>query len=903
MVFCQKLNISSKIRIFLFVLSIFPLYVFSQIEIKKRGDTYVQDFNSLASSKSENRWENNKSILGWYSSRTSYDAGTGASNNGNLYSYGVAGVNALSDRALGSLVSGPTGKIYYGVRFINKTCNDLITFAISFTGEQWRSANNSDIQKIDFQFQLGAVALNTGTWIDYDALDFAGPKVSGAPSSLDGNEASNRNSISAIISGITLSPGQEIWFRWVDEDDAGTDHGLAIDDFTITANGPTCYYRSQGSGDWNNSALWQQSDDSILWTQAVDAPTKINGRVIIKSPHIVELTSSISFDQLIVDEGATLVYNDIVGSSITINDEAGVDLIINGEFHDFGPNSIIWNGLASWTLGPSGTIVRTRSTSSNNWRDAYDGGISKIPPTANWIVRKTSSDNPSLTGTSMTYPNLILENYSGSNWTTTLGSIFSGASDRPQIKGNLDVGGNGLYGIDFLNTNTNVAGVLVNGNMTIRSGSIVRNFGTGFEIQGNLIIDGSLNYVGGTGSRKLIFSGGNSQSIDGSGLLNVLDFEISKSQNTLTLNRPITIDNSFLFTSGIVNSSSLNVFTVGQSATSKGFGKSSYVNGPVRYLGLNAFEFPIGKNGYYHPLSISSSDDGVVDFTCEYFHTNPLLGYTNNLSPTLDHISTCEYWVLTKNTGSASKKITLTWDSNNCEIDNPADLRVAHWNGTLWENAGNTLLTGNNTAGSLTSNIISSFSPIAMASSSPSNPLPLELIKFEASSDNFRVTVKWQYGTDYNIDHFIVERSYDGNLFSQVNIVQASGNGSSFADYLSVDEDPIEGLSYYRLLIINKQGNRTESEVVSVFTKSKRELLISNVILKNQIIQTDIYCKECQKIFFEVVDVVGRVAFSQQFPMELNTLQIQIPQTFFQSGIYFLKVNNGKIIQVRKIIL
>ena len=36
---------------------------------------------------------------------------------------------------------------------------------------------------------------------------------------------------------VTVANGQEIWFRWQDPDDTGSDHGLAVDDFSVTAGG------------------------------------------------------------------------------------------------------------------------------------------------------------------------------------------------------------------------------------------------------------------------------------------------------------------------------------------------------------------------------------------------------------------------------------------------------------------------------------------------------------------------------------------------------------------------------------------------------------------------------------------------------------------------------------------
>src|SRR5262249_8308871 len=42
--------------------------------------------------------------------------------------------------------------------------------------------------------------------------------------------------------------GQEIWLRWQDPDDPGTDHGLAIDDFSVTAHGAVIDNRPEVTG-------------------------------------------------------------------------------------------------------------------------------------------------------------------------------------------------------------------------------------------------------------------------------------------------------------------------------------------------------------------------------------------------------------------------------------------------------------------------------------------------------------------------------------------------------------------------------------------------------------------------------------------------------------------------------
>ena len=81
----------------------------------------------------------------------------------------------------------------------------------------------------------GANTPSTG-WIGFAPLNFTGPVASATIAALEGNAPENRVAIAATLT-VSAGPGQEIWLRWRDTDDGGADHGLAIDDFAVTAHG------------------------------------------------------------------------------------------------------------------------------------------------------------------------------------------------------------------------------------------------------------------------------------------------------------------------------------------------------------------------------------------------------------------------------------------------------------------------------------------------------------------------------------------------------------------------------------------------------------------------------------------------------------------------------------------
>lgn len=199
------------------------------------GSSYTQDFNTLASSGTSSTvptgWEFSESGT---NANPTYTAGTGSSGTGDTYSFGLS---PLTDRAFGGLRSGTLIPLI-GAQFTNDTGGTITSLDVTYTGEQWRLGQNTTgraADRLDFQLSTNATSLITGTWSDYDALDFSSPVVAGTVGALDGNASPNRVALSFTITGLNIPSGASFWIRWADTDlIPGADDGLAVDDFSLT---------------------------------------------------------------------------------------------------------------------------------------------------------------------------------------------------------------------------------------------------------------------------------------------------------------------------------------------------------------------------------------------------------------------------------------------------------------------------------------------------------------------------------------------------------------------------------------------------------------------------------------------------------------------------------------------
>jgi hypothetical protein len=107
--------------------------------------------------------------------------------------------------------------------------------------------------------------------------------------------------------------------------------------------------------------------------------------------------------------------------------------------------------------------------------------------------------------------------------------------------------------------------------------------------------------------------------------------------------------------------------------------------------------------------------------------------------------------------------------------------------------------------------------------------LPLELVSFSADQTSNAVTCNWLTSSERNTNVFVVERSTNGIEFSPLGMVNAAGNSNSPINYQFTDENPAAGMNYYRLLMMDTDGESTYSDIASAyFTKTELTFIYPN---------------------------------------------------------------------------
>lgn len=223
--------------------------VLAQINIATPATTYTQNFDALATSGTANIWTNNSTLAGWsafLASNTAvstYAAGNGSNTAGAIYSFGTG---TASDRALGALGSGgsywgspASGAVagYFALALLNGSALTFDSFTIGFSGEQWRNGGVITAHTMVLEYGFGASFATVAGWTAPGGnFNWTSPVATASAAAVGGNVAGLVSGNGGTVS-TAWAPGQTLWVRWIERNDAGNDHGLAIDNlsFSVTA--------------------------------------------------------------------------------------------------------------------------------------------------------------------------------------------------------------------------------------------------------------------------------------------------------------------------------------------------------------------------------------------------------------------------------------------------------------------------------------------------------------------------------------------------------------------------------------------------------------------------------------------------------------------------------------------
>lgn len=184
-------------------------------------------------------------------------------------------------------------------------------------------------------------------------------------------------------------------------------------------------------------------------------------------------------------------------------------------------------------------------------------------------------------------------------------------------------------------------------------------------------------------------------------------------------------------------------------------------------------------------------------------------------------------------------------------------------------------------------------------------PLPVTLESFSASPlPNNEVKLDWSTSMEINCRSFIVQRSYDGNIFSDVITVAGNGTTNLFHSYSAIDNiySFTGSVVYYRLKQIDIDGNQNLSNIVSIKIKSINQLIKVSPNPFADYLNVIVEWNQSEMATAKIFSVDGKEVFSKLFQMNKGSNFLKLDGlSSLPSGTFLLQLISPSTKMIQKI--
>ncbi len=395
----------------------------------------------------------------------------------------------------------------------------------------------------------------------------------------------------------------------------------------------------------------------------------------------------------------------------------------------------------------------------------------------------------------------------------------------------------------------------------------------------------------------------------------------------VTLRYPVLVVNYVDLTIGKLITTATNILRCASTATTSVGTANSFIDGPMIHTAAATSStkyFPIGKGMAFRPVELQLNHDDANPVTYESEVMNAAASaLPPSLPPTIERVSNVRYTKFTRigTTRFNSGYITMHYGTDD-GVNDPNSLLVAqekyptpnNWmNLSQSTNGINSPVSGwvrsqQLTPGSFNPSIVgSNYFRTNFALGNPpggGNALPINLVSFDAFLVKGKVEAHWLTQTEVNNDYFTIERSADNINFTPVGVIDGAGTTNVSRHYLFIDEQPLRGISYYRLRQTDFDGQFEYFQVSVVENKIRTSFtLYPNPCNRPQVTLTmDNETMENYQI--DVRDITGREVVYNLTPNENGDMTLAIDPLYYKHGaMYIITATNGKETLQQKLII
>jgi len=170
--------------------------------------------------------------------------------------------------------------------------------------------------------------------------------------------------------------------------------------------------------------------------------------------------------------------------------------------------------------------------------------------------------------------------------------------------------------------------------------------------------------------------------------------------------------------------------------------------------------------------------------------------------------------------------------------------------------------------------------------------IPIRLTTFEGYAEQKYNLLKWTTATEENNAYFSIQRSVDGQNFTEIGQVNGSGTTTTTMNYEFIDNQPLSPYNYYRLKQVDFDGKSSLSDIISVVRKDVESFDIISFGPNPNYGEMEVVISDIQSsnVDYIITNINGNVLTQNSLTTikGLNTFKVNMTDS--PAGIYFISI-------------
>ncbi len=171
--------------------------------------------------------------------------------------------------------------------------------------------------------------------------------------------------------------------------------------------------------------------------------------------------------------------------------------------------------------------------------------------------------------------------------------------------------------------------------------------------------------------------------------------------------------------------------------------------------------------------------------------------------------------------------------------------------------------------------------------------LSVSLLDFHAEKTGTSATLTWQTANEHNSETFTVERSNNITHWDEIGSIKAAGSSNSVIGYSFVDEQPLDGMNYYRIRVTDLDGGIRNTQIRNLnFIKPNTVQIINvmpNPFTNNLTVNYDL--PGTGVVVISIIDAQGRILSSAERDGVKGSNAMVFDTSNYAKGLYFVTIN------------